>query len=464
MTTALPSGWALVPLKDVLAHPLANGRSVPDRTGGFPVLRLNALESGGVNLGIAKEGDWTAEEAAPFLVQAGDFLVARGNGSLDKVGRGARVPKAPRPVAFPDTMIRIRLNPKAVDPLYFEHLWQAHAIRTQVRAIARTTAGIYKVNQRGLEGIMLPLPPVAEQRRVAAALTNRLDPLEIAEVSLRRVGRLLRTMRHRVLIDAITPGARQSPNRDTWTTYSLDDVARSVKNGMFVSRPGNVPSGVPILRIGSVRPLALNLQDRRWTGLEPDHSAVEGFHLRQDDLLFTRYNGNPDFVGACAVVPRLAEALVYPDKLIRVRLDQAKADPLFVAMACSVGDTRAAIASNIKTTSGQTGISGRDLRAVTLNLPALPEQRARATNAAVVLADLERLEQQFADMERRMSALRLSLLAAASAGRLVPQDPTDESASAMIERIREASKATDMRGPGGTVGRARKSTKQESIA
>src|ERR1700691_5796360 len=51
-----------------------------------------------------------------FLFAAGDCLVARGNGSLSRVGRGGLVQEAPDKVAFPDTLIRIRVNPKVAYP------------------------------------------------------------------------------------------------------------------------------------------------------------------------------------------------------------------------------------------------------------------------------------------------------------------------------------------------------------
>ena len=78
-----------ISLADILREDLANGRSVPSRQGGFPVLRLNAISSSGLDLSQRKEGNWTRAEALSFLIKKGDFFVARGNGSLSLVGRGS---------------------------------------------------------------------------------------------------------------------------------------------------------------------------------------------------------------------------------------------------------------------------------------------------------------------------------------------------------------------------------------
>ena len=163
------------PLAELLSGPLANGRSVPTADQGFPVLRLTALREGHVDLSERKLGGWTAAEAAAFLVARGDFLVSRGNGSLHLVGRGAPVNVSPDAVAFPDTMIRFRLSPE-VDLRYFDLIWNSYPVRQQLERLARTTAGIYKVNQGQLLSIRVPVP----SRDLQIALAGRLGGLDSA--------------------------------------------------------------------------------------------------------------------------------------------------------------------------------------------------------------------------------------------------------------------------------------------
>lgn len=151
-------------LGQVLAMPLGNGKSVPTATEGFPVLRLTAMRDGVIDLNERKTGQWSAEDALSFRVSEGDVFAARGNGSLKLVGRAARVADVPDPVAYPDTMIRIRPDPNLVRADYLTAVWNSRIVRRQIEARARTTAGIYKVNQTDLRGIMLPVPSLEEQR------------------------------------------------------------------------------------------------------------------------------------------------------------------------------------------------------------------------------------------------------------------------------------------------------------
>lgn len=177
----LPDGWTRVKLATLLAEPLINGRSVKTASSGFPVLRLTALRGPHVDLSEHKVGDWSAKEAAPFLVRDGDFLVARGNGSIDLVGRGALVPSVVEPMAFPDTMIRVRPS-AAMNHRFFVHLWNSALVRRQIERKAKTTAGIFKVNQRDLEDVSLPLPPLAEQARIANEIELQLSRSEATEI------------------------------------------------------------------------------------------------------------------------------------------------------------------------------------------------------------------------------------------------------------------------------------------
>lgn len=159
------------PMVDLLEAPLSNGRSVPTRDGGFPVLRLTALKEAGVDLGERKGGDWTRADAARYLVKKGDFLIARGNGSLRLVGRGSLVRHDPEEVAYPDTAIKAKVSSRIMDSEFLDLAWNSRRTRRQLEGMARTSAGIYKLNQKQLEGVRLPVPPLRDQTKLVTELT-----------------------------------------------------------------------------------------------------------------------------------------------------------------------------------------------------------------------------------------------------------------------------------------------------
>lgn len=157
-----------------------------------------------------------------------------------------------------------------------------------------------------------------------------------------------------------------------WEWVALGRLAPVVRNGLFVSRPSQSPPGHRIFRISAVRPIVLDVSDVRYATAVPD--GFERFFVSPGDLLVTRYSGNPAYVGSAAVVPELKEPTLHPDKLIRVELDRRIADPKFVAFALNTA-SRPEVESRLKTTAGQVGIAGGQLREVPVPVAPLHEQR-----------------------------------------------------------------------------------------
>lgn len=254
-----------------------------------------------------------------------------------------------------------------------------------------------------------------EQRRIVKLLEDHLSRLDAAQVDLAVAARRAERLRW--------SAAMAQVRKAGGTEVRLGEIA-DVRNGIFVSRAGTEPDGIPILRIGAVRSLSLDLSDLRYSRRdESDLRSADALAL-PGDLLFTRYNGNPQFVGACALVPADAPTLTYPDKLIRVRLTEDDALPSFVALACSVGRARARIQAAVRTTAGQAGISGRDLKAVTLLLPDRDAQRSAVAAASDASVAAGRLSDAISSGHHRRVALHRSLLAAAFSGQLTAETAT----------------------------------------
>lgn len=218
-----------------------------------------------------------------------------------------------------------------------------------------------------------------------------------------------------------------------WARVTLGETSTSVRNGIFVSRPGVDPDGVPILRISSVRPGSLNLDEIRYSGRSIADLAAAGLLLEPGDLLFTRYNGNIDFVGACAIVPANAGPLTYPDKLIRVQVDQDLIDSRFAHYALQFPSVRAQIRSLARTTAGQAGISGSSLRSVGIPLPPLAEQRrivdALEDQLSLVASGLAQLEA----VARRANRFRDQVMQIAGHGQWSVDDGSTSAAEEPVD-------------------------------
>ena len=207
-----------------------------------------------------------------------------------------------------------------------------------------------------------------------------------------------------------------------WCWASIDQLASQVRNGL-PQKPASEPPGFPILRINAVRPMSVDLTEVRY--LSKARDDVEDYFLTDGDLLFTRYNGSIDLLGVSGMVRNCEKETLHPDKLIRVRTVIVSPLPEFIEIASNVGFSRKFIQARARTTAGQTGVSGSDIKEAPIPLCPLEEQRCIIEEIETRLSTVSK---SMVDIETgidRGTRLRQSILKRAFEGKLVPQDPND---------------------------------------
>lgn len=182
--------------------------------------------------------------------------------------------------------------------------------------------------------------------------------------------------------------------KESWRSARLGEIVLEIKNGL-PAKPESAPPGLPILRISAVRPGRVSFDDVRYHRGDV-HDAAQ-YYVKQGDLLFIRFNGNPYLTAACAMVRSPPQHCVYPDKLMRVRTSPEVAIPEFVELAFMLPETRAQLQEYIKTAAGQHGISGRDLREIVIPVPPVTEQRRIVARIEALFVRTRRAR---ADLER----------------------------------------------------------------
>jgi len=102
-----------------------------------------------------------------YFPKKNDFLVCRGNGNINLVGRGFFFNGESSDILFPDTIISLTIDIEKIEKSYLEQIWQNHLLRSQIESNARTTNGTYKINQSVINKIMLVCPPLKLQNQFA---------------------------------------------------------------------------------------------------------------------------------------------------------------------------------------------------------------------------------------------------------------------------------------------------------
>ena len=401
------SGHSVVPLNDLILES-QNGLSKRSGADGVetPVLRLGDIKAGAIDESDPREIRLTAKELAKYALQQGDLVCIRVNGSKALVGRVIQF-RANRVWAYCDHFIRFRPNQALIDHRYLAHYFNSQTVRRHIELNMVSSAGQNTVSQGTMLDIPVPCPGLETQREIVAELEKQFSRLDEAVANLQRVKANLKRYKASVLKAAVE--GRLVETEDDWTRAKLGDIALSVRNG-YSSKP-DADSGTRIFRISAVRPMELTVDDVRYlSGAPADYGT---FLTEEGDVLFTRYNGSRDYVGVCAQVPTGLPPTVYPDKLIRVRVPTDQLLPAFLVISASTGEGREFIESMIRTTAGQSGVSGSDIKAIPLSIPTMAEQTRIVAEVDRHLSIIREVEAEVDANLQRAQALRQATLATA---------------------------------------------------
>jgi type I restriction enzyme S subunit len=194
-------------------------------------------------------------------------------------------------------------------------------------------------------------------------------------------------------------------------------------------------SGPPVLRIPNVESGRINLEDLKHAST--NNAQAESDALCPGDFLIIRTNGSRDLIGRGAVINSLFERPhFYASYLIRFRLVASTGIAPWLGSTWDCSSNRIRIEAVAATTAGQYNLNISKLSRLPVPLPPLEEQGHAIADIDRRFSVIHELEIQVEANLRRGERLRQAILKRAFEGKLVPQDPDDEPANVLVERIR----------------------------
>jgi len=273
----------------------------------------------------------------------------------------------------------VRAKPKVVLPEFLPFLMQSdmfmeRAVEISVGSLSPT------INWKTLKVQEFPLPPLDEQRRIAAILWAADETTETWLSAGQRASALIDRLTAAFLAGESTPSQERRK-----TCYGMLPVEWEVvpceklfgsppRNGW--SAPANAEGrGYPTLSIGAVRDGRV-IPDGNVKLVDANESEVSSYFLRPGDVLVVRGNGNRDLCGRCGVVTGVPKGCFYPDLLIRVAFDESRLIPEFAVLEWNSPTVHRSLLSRAKSTNGIWKVNGKDLRKHEFIVPPLGEQQA----------------------------------------------------------------------------------------
>lgn len=138
---------------------------------GTPVIRMNNLVGGQLDLRNLKHLRLSTSETAKLALVDGDILFNRTN-SKELVGKCAVFHEEGEYV-FASYLIRVRMDAKRADPDYVAYALNCPIGRQQIDAMSRQIIGQANINSEELRSLQVPLPPLSSQRQIVGRLAKR---------------------------------------------------------------------------------------------------------------------------------------------------------------------------------------------------------------------------------------------------------------------------------------------------
>jgi type I restriction enzyme S subunit len=283
------------------------------------------------------------------------------------------------------------------------------------------------LSSRTLIDLPIPLPPRAEQERLVAAIEEHFSRLDAAETTLRQTLARLETLRSSILADAFHARGDLPVG---WKKKSMAEVARVQLGRQRSPQHHSGKQMRPYLRAANVTWSGVRLDDVKTMNF--DDAEFEQYRLTPGDLLLNEASGSANEVGKPAIWNGQIEDCCFQNTLLRLRPHDVALRYLY--WYC-----------HLSARSGEFGEAGRGVNIRHLGkqglsrfpIPVAPRdiQDGIAARLDLQMQSVEELQEAVRVALDRVATLRRAVLAAAFSGRLVPQDPDDEPASVLLERI-----------------------------
>jgi type I restriction enzyme, S subunit len=312
-------------------------------------------------------------------------------GSLGKVGM------AGRPVATNQQINAVVFNTKLIWPRFGYYACRLLKPKLESMAPATTVAIVSKSKFEILE---IPVPPLAEQRRIAEIL----DQAEALRAKRRHALGRLDTLTQSIFIDIFGDPVTNPKRWDEATSLGdLAEIVSGITKGRKVN--GVQTREVPYLAVINVQDRELNLGLVKT--IDATEDEIKRYKLQRDDLLLTE-GGDPDKLGRGTLWNEELQECIHQNHIFRVRLMSTSLHPLFLNWLVGSQRGKKYFLRSAKQTTGIVSINMTQLRGFPLLIPPLPLQREFAAQLAAVerqkmvqRASLAKLDELFASLQHR---------------------------------------------------------------
>lgn len=417
----LPKGWKLSNIGEVgeIVSGITLGKKIRKATTrSVPYLRVANVKDGYLDLSNVYEIEATEEEIKKWKLKFGDILLTEG-GDADKLGRGTFWAGKIHECIHQNHIFRVRFDLNKFSPQFIAAQISSSFCKSYFLAHAKQTTGIATINQQILAACPLIVPPLEEQKRIAAIL----DKCDRLRRTRRYALQLSDTFLQSVFLEMFGNFLQLNTENQFQEVLEIP-----LSNGVF-EKNENYGCGTPVIWVDNLyHTTSIDTSKLRRANL--DNKSIQKYEVFEGDLLFTRSSLVREGTGQINIVPKLSERTTFECHTIRARVNKKLVNPYYI-----LGLYRSSYGRNLimqrANTATMTTIGQEGIEELLCPIPPLPLQE----KFAQIVQKFERLRTQQRESDRQAEHLFQTLLHRAFLGELTSSDFNDEAVSVFSQEI-----------------------------
>ncbi len=386
--------WPMAPISEFCTTGTGGtpSRDHPERYfkgGTIPWVKSGELRENTIYETEERVTDLALQESNVRMVPAGALLLAMYGATVGRLGvLGV-------PATTNQAICHILPDPQRASTRYL-----FYAIRSQIETlVARGVGGAQpNISQGIVKTLRIPLPPLPEQRRIAAIL-DKADELR----AKRRTAIVkLDSLTQSIFLDMFgDPATNPKGWSEEVSLGEVSDIVSGVTKGRQLN--GKVTRTVPYLAVINVQDRSLNLAMVKT--IEATEEEIERYRLQKGDLLLTE-GGDPDKLGRGTLWGDELPVCIHQNHVFRVRLTSSAVEPLFLEWLIGSARGKRYFLRSAKQTTGIATINMTQLRGFPLLLPPVKLQREFARRLAAVECVKSAQRKSLANLNGAFSSLQ----------------------------------------------------------
>lgn len=297
---------------------------------------------------------------------------------------------------------------KSSDAIDSEYLFYA-LLYKQPEIRGNEGAVFASINKKQIESILLPLPPLPEQKRIVAILDEAFAGIDAAISNTEKNLANARELFESVLSSTFSGQGQEQRH--------LEDVLDAQpRNGWSPPAKNHAHSGIPVLTLSSVTGFRFRPEKIKYTSADVD--CTRHYWVSNGDLLITRSN-TPELVGHVAIANGINVKTIYPDLIMKMSVDPDKALTKYIYYQLRSPELREEIRSRAQGANPtMKKIGKRAVQTLPVAVPPLSVQKAAVSRIDTFGDECESLSLIYKNKLGGLIELKRALLQKAFSGEL----------------------------------------------